>query len=885
MKGDWGLFAFNRGLMSRLALARIDLKRTALSAAVMTNWSPKELGPMSLRVGTKCIAATDGNAATKQIPFIFASDDAAMVDVTTSSIRVRIDDEFITRPAVTAAISNGTFTSNLTGWTDEDEGGTATSAWATGGYMALTGDGTLSARRRQTLTINQQNTEHALRIVINRGPVILRVGSTSGGDEYINETTLEVGEHSLAFTPTGSSAYIELSNRENRLARVDSIAVESAGVMELPSPWSTLSALRWDQSGDVLFIADGEIQQRRIERRDTRSWSIVKYLTTNGPFRLANTTPTTITASAVNGNVTLTASRTLFRSGHVGAVWSITSVGQTVIEDFSSDNVFTDPIRVAGTEEARRFSILVTGTFVATLTLQYSLDDAATWIDYAGTSITGPVSTNLQDGADNQIIHWRIGIKSGNYTSGTATASLILQSGSITGVVRITGVTDTVTASAEVLENLGGTTATDTWAEGEWSDERGWPSAVAFHEGRLWWAGRDRFWGSVTDVFDNFDPEYEGDAGPISRSIGSGPVDTISWLVSCGRLLAGADGSVVIPRSSSFDEPLTPTNFTPKTPVTKGSARVAAVKIDDAAIFVERSGYKVIELAIDPAKADYSPTDLTELVPEVGAPGIIHMAAQREPDTRIHCVRSDGTVAVLVYNKLENVICWWEFETDGEVEDVQVLPGTEEDRVYYIVKRTINGSTVRYIEQWALESECVGGSLNKQADSFKVWTGPGTTVTGADHLEGEEVVVWADGVDVGTATVSGGQFTLDESATNVVYGLGYQARFKSTKLAYVAQPGSIGLTQKKRINAIAPLMVDTHARGIRFGPDFNTLSYMPEVERGAVIDLDSIWDEYDASNTQFQGKWDTDSRLCLVADAPRPCTIIGVVIDMDSHQR
>ena len=37
----------------------------------------------------------------------------------------------------------------------------------------------------------------ALRIVIERGPVTLRVGSTASGDEYINETVLRTGTHSL----------------------------------------------------------------------------------------------------------------------------------------------------------------------------------------------------------------------------------------------------------------------------------------------------------------------------------------------------------------------------------------------------------------------------------------------------------------------------------------------------------------------------------------------------------------------------------------------------------------------------------------------------------------------------------------------------------------
>lgn len=881
MRGVHEYLAMNRGRVSRRALGRLDVKRIAMAAEEMTNCIPTNLGPMQFRPGLQYITATDGNAATRQIPFIFASDDSAMVDVTTSSIRVRIDDAVISRPTVTAAISNGAFGSNLTGWSDEDEGATAASAWVTGGYMGLTGDGTQYARRRQTLAIIEQNVEHALRIVINRGPVTLRVGSASGGDEYINETILEVGEHSLAFTPTGANAYIELGNREKRQALVESIAVESAGVMELPSPWSTLASLRHEQSGDVLFVADGSIQQRRIERRDARSWSVVKYLSTNGPFRLTNTSPTTIAASGVAGNVTLTASKSLFRSTHVGSVWSITSVGQTVSDAFSSDNVFTDPIRVSGIEEARRFYIYVTGTFVATLTIQYSFDEGATWTDQA-TTISVPTSTNLQDGLDNQIVFFRIGIKTGDYTSGTANASLVYQSGSITGVVRLTAYTSTTSVDAEVLQDLGGTSATATWSEGEWSDKRGWPSSVVLHDGRLWWSGKDRFWGSVTDQFDNFDPDFEGDAGPIQRSIGSGPVDTISWLVSCGRLLAGADASIIIPRSSSFDEPLTPSNFTPKTNATRGAARVAAIKVDDSAIYVHANGRRVIEMAMDPTRVDYAPTDLTELCPEFGEPGIIRLAVQREPDTRIHCVRSDGTVGVIVFNKLENVLALCDIETDGEVEDVAVLPGDSEDSVYYVVKRAVNGSDVRYIEKVALESEARGAAVTKMADSFVYASGAASSISGLSHLEGESVVLWGNGKDLGTATVSSGSVTLPESATNRCAGLAYRGRFRSAKLAYVVPNGLSALGQPKHVNELVLVACDTHHQGVEFGTTFDTLDPMPASEEFTTVAEDTIHEDYEGDVLPLNGSWETDTRLCLEFNAPRPATIMGVVINMDT---
>jgi hypothetical protein len=63
-------------------------------------------------------------------------------------------------------------------------------------------------------------------------------------------------------------------------------------------------------------------------------------------------------------------------------------------------------------------------------------------------------------------------------------------------------------------------------------------------------------------------------------------------------------------------------------------------------------------------------------------------------------------------------------------------------------------SHVRYYERWALESECVGGTLNKQADAFVSGTGAGATITGLNHLEGETVVVWVDGTYAGTKVVA-----------------------------------------------------------------------------------------------------------------------------------
>lgn len=886
MSGTAEFHNFNRGLMSRLGVARVDLKRTALSAQVFVNWMVRVLGSMMLRPGLGYLLTMAG--ASKTIPFIFAANDTALIHVYDGSVGITIDDVALTRPAVTAAVTNGGFTTNFSGWTSVDAG--TVNAWQTGGYAGLAGDGTAIASLQQEVTVNESGTEHALRVVVERGPLTIRVGSTSNGTDYINDFSLETGSHSLAFTPTSASFFVKFFNQNPRLALLDSCTVESSGVVSLTAPWDAddFDFLRYDQSGDIVFVACDGKRQRQILRRAARSWSVQNYMTSDGPFLVENVTSTTLTPSAITGNITVTSSAVagtgIFRSTHVGALFSLTSVGQTVTESITAQNTFSESILVTGITTGRTFAVVITGTFTATVSLQRSFDGGSTWQD-TGTTYTTATSTTFTDALDNQIINYRIGVKTGDYTSGTISATLTYSAGSITGVFRVTAYTSTTVVSAEVLTDLGGTAASDVWAEGAWSDRRGWPSAVRFHDGRLFWAGKDKFWGSVTDQFYTFDPGFAGDAGPINRSIGYGPVDRINWMLSLNRLIAGTDGSEVTCRSSSFNEPLTPTNFTPKDSSNQGSASVAAAKIDNKGVFVQRNGRSVYEIAYEIEGEDYRADELTKLVPDIGSPGITVIATQRKPDTRIHCRRSDGTCAVMVYDRLENVVCWIEIETDGEIQDVVTLPGEEEDAVYYTVKRTIGGVDAYYWERWAKESEARGGAITKLGDSFVYAAAASNTITGLDHLEGETVVAFGGGLDLGEFVVIGGSITLHATTTytNRCAGLPYEARFKSGKLAY-AMPGRSGLTLKKKIDHLGVILADTHPQGLQYGPSFDRMDQMPQMKGYETLDLDTVLEEYDGQPFEFPGEWSTDARLCLKAEAPRACTVLAAISEMDTNR-
>lgn len=899
--------AFNRGVVSRLGLARSDIKRLSFAAAIQKNWVCRVLGSMMLRPGMGHLDSTKDDLRAFYIPFVFSITDKAKIEITNEAMRVWVNDAPITRPTVTSAVTNGTFDSNLTGWTDADESGAA-SAWQAGGYMGLTGNGTSFAIQQQQVTVPaaSQNVEHALRIVVERGPVLLRVGSTVGDDDYINEAALGTGTHSLAFTPTGGSFWVEFKSRLKRIVLVDSCTIEAAGVMVVTAPWETadLDLIRHDQSGDVVYVACDSYQQYTIERRATRSWSVVVYEPEDGPFRLINVSTTTIAASAISGNVTLTASKPLFRDSHVGAIFQVTSVGQTVSSSITAQNTFTNAIISTGVDAARAFSISITGLTGtgSTVTLQRSFDGGASWFDV--TTYTTDQATTFDDGLDNQIINYRLGVKTGDYAGGTIVATLAITTGAITGVARITVFTSSTSVAAEILKDLGGTAATEDWAEGQWSDLRGYPSAVAFHEGRLDWAGRDKLDFSISDAFDSFDPDFEGDAGPISRSIGAGPVDRINWLLSLQRLIAGGEGSEFSARSSSLDEPLTPTNFNLKPASTQGSAAVAAVKVDQNGVFVQRGGTRIFELAFGQSGIDYEAGHLSALAPDIGQPGITKILVQRQPDTRLHFLRSDGTVVMLVFDKLEEVIALLEIETDGEIEDGVVEPGDpgeNEDHVYYQVARTISGSTKRYLERWAFESECRGGTLNKQADCFKTYSqAASTTITGMSHLAGRtDVVIWDNGKCLRTAAGAIANFTVTGAGTitgitnaGVAYtctvgvvGIAYEASYKSAKFVELMENMQATLMDEQIIKALGLVLADVHANGLLYGQSLTEadMSELPQIHHGAPVDPDTVHEDYSSGKMSFNGTWDDDARLCLLAKAPRPCTILAAIAEVEHH--
>jgi hypothetical protein len=1128
-QGNLPLLAFNRGVVGKTTLARVDLDRVRLSASVMENWLPKKQGPMRIRPGTKYLGSSRGDAKAYFIEFVNATDDTALVELSADTgatiLRVWDDDVLTTRVPVTTTVSF----SGDTGWTISNIGGglrsagtpavdqlpTMTSAttsgvtasastfdsaglapwraaddnnstqwvassgsdpqwWkvdfgsgnekkvqtvkltarpdkpngtashfrvqasATGGsdsgewntiirvgsgttysddtgqhdYAPQTGwasaetrtfttqnnaystqpstyrywrvycdanasnnwhgyaevqlfdqpsndtgqvlftanklllnagasDGSL-ARVIKTVETTDTGEEHALYLAVERGPVTIRVGTTSGDDDLIAQSNIGTGYHNLAFEP-GGTFYITLQSDAYVDKIVSVISISDTGTLELPSPWDTgdIDNVRFDQSADVIYVDQTNRIPRKIERRGTgNSWSIVEYQPTDGPFLSFDTSSAKLSINARTGNATLSSDIPFFRSGHVGSLFTLTHEGQSGVWSLGKAGAVTDAITVTGiadtgaptADNERRLVYDISGVHNGTCRIERSFDDESfgfkkvtqNYADGDTIEASGAFSGTIDDDDDNVKVWYRVKrIHDTGDTSqdpGYATVTLTYENGQTEGICRVTEYTDNQNVEVEILSRFSDTGTAESWSEGAWSGVQGYPGAVALHEGRLAHAGNANIWMSVSDDYESFDGLIEGEAGPIIKTLGSGPVDTIHYLVSLLRLVAGTTGSEIAIKSSSFDEVLTPKNSSARTFGNEGSMALRALKIGQEAFFVSRTeahGNMVGFGDRAETSADYSTTDVTLYTEDILSPGVVSVAVQRKPDTRIHCVLKDGTVAILTYEPQTGieVLAWskWTTRTGDKVLRAMVLPSTGEDEVYYHVERTVNGATVRYLEKWAKESEANGDTglsfLVDCAASNTDATTP-TSVPGWTHLQGEYLVAWANDTgqsnsygrdlspDTGTdyeqtryyvnkASDTGdtGKIKTDTGYKHVVAGLPYTANFKTAKLPFGGEQGT-AMTQLKRVDKMGLVLLKTHRRGLYFGSDTGDLDAMPEIlEDGAQVDADRIFEDFDQVSVPFPGLWNTDSRVYLRGKSPRPVTVMAAVPSITTKEK
>lgn len=381
------------------------------------------------------------------------------------------------------------------------------------------------------------------------------------------------------------------------------------------------------------------------------------------------------------------------------------------------------------------------------------------------------------------------------------------------GEVTVTGYTSPtqVTADVSTTRPLYSTATTKHWSENEWNYRKGFPSQVFFKNNRLCFAStkadNQAIWGSEVDKWDNFKRGIQEDSQPFKDVLRTGNQDPIQWVSEQSKTLLGLSSQIRNLTGEDGSSILAPGKNSSARQAGRGAADLEPVEVDDFTFYVQLGGRIIRGLTNDYERGVYAAADMTREAEHVTRGGVKQMAFQLNRVSTLYAVTGEGIAACLVFDPEVEKMGWYRLKTQGgTIESVAILPATgEEDEVYFVVKRTINGSTKRYIERLKNDQIRIQDD-GLQDDMFYVDCGTTitgtniTTVTGLNHLEGEEIQVLGNGDYLGKFTVASNSITIPAS-DKVTYGLPIEAKLWPMPLEGITASGTTS-GDKKRVKEI-----------------------------------------------------------------------------------
>ena len=617
------------------------------------------------------------------------------------------------------------------------------------------------------------------------------------GTQFISEVKTSANKTRLIpFEFSTTQTYIlEFGNQYIRFYKDKGQILSGGSAYEIASPYLTaeLFEIKFAQSADVLYICHPNHAVRKLSRTGHTNWTLEELLFTYGPFLDENSETTTLSSSAITGNsVTITASAVTGINNNTG--FQTTDVGRLISIGYG-----------LGYAEitARTSTTVVTADILETLAPKVNPSKLSKEISSSDTTIqVDKIDDYAATGTifiDDEII---------TYTGkDTATRSF---TGCTRGTSSTTAVTHRTLAYVYSSENI----ATTKWKLGAFSDFSGHPACVSFFEQRLVFAGTNTepqtIYFSKSGDYENFSTGTLADDAMI-YTIASNQVNRVRYLKAQRTLIIGTTGGEFTVTADGTDAAVTPTNLTIKKQSSFGTADVDALPVGNAVIFLQKAKRKFRELAYNFDSDGYVAPDLCILNDAITDSGINEFTYQQEPSSILWAVRDDGILVGLTYQRSENVVAWHKHKLGGSfgteayglVESVASISGTlDEDELWIIVKRTINGTTKRYIECFSdFDFDETNSTDFKFVDSFLTYSGSTTTLNGTITNSATSIVLTdaSSFTSTGTILIDNERISYTGKSTNTLTGC--TRGFNST----AAATHTTGATVKQVVNSLSGL--------------------------------------------------------------------------------
>lgn len=579
-----------------------------------------------------------------------------------------------------------------------------------------------------------------------------------------------------------------------------------------------------------------------------------------------------LTPSGTTGDITLTSNKNIFAGSKAGAYIKLKQ--EIASKTVSTSNGTTERVRVG-----ENWKVISHGTWSGSFTIEKS-DDGESWKEYRKYT-SGNDYNPSESGSVTEPVFLRAVC---TISSGTCTVDLTAMAYNAEGVVKLTEIASDSTAKAHVEKELGSTDMTTNFLWGAWSEEFGYPQTLCFFQDRLCFGGTKKqpymVWMSRTGDYGNFSVEKASgtvtDDSAVALAFVSRKQFKILHLIASTDLIvltAGNEWTV------SGSDTVTPFKAVPKMQTTRGCSTVEPLMIGGRIVFVQGRGSTVRDMAYSYETDSYGGNDLTLLAKHIiENVQIVDSAYKQEPDSTIYFVRSDGSMACLSYIMEQKVYAWSTIETQGKIEAVAAVQEGDEDIIYLVVQREINGVTVRNIEYLAKNPAKSNNPddyimLDNAIEYSTAEKSSGETEIDAAELAGEKVTVIGDGRMYSGLTVSqDGTVTLPAAVQHAFIGLPYRSIVELPNVEIKTGDGTMQGRKKQISNCILRL---SNSLGGMVGPDINTMDLMNFDEQNAVSDIKLFTG--DKHMTLPIGGFNNEGRVIIVTDEPYPFNLLAVV--------
>lgn len=416
-----------------------------------------------------------------------------------------------------------------------------------------------------------------------------------------------------------------------------------------------------------------------------------------------------------------------------------------------------------------------------------------------------------------------------------------------------------------------------------------YPRCATFVEQRLAFASTindpQAVWLSQSANYENFgysSPSKASDA--VTFRIKARQVNEIRSMLQMKGLMLLTSGAEWVVSGGSQSDAITPSSIKIDNQGYRGASKVQPIVVGNTVLFAQDRGGVIRDFSYEFAQDSFTGKDLTILARHLFENRSIKAWAYAQaPYSIVWVVLDDGSLVSLTYMKEHDVWAWTDHESSGAVfEDVSVIGEGNDDVPYFLVKRTIDGGTKRYIER--LHSR----TFATIDDAFFVDSGltysgaPATVIDGLDHLEGESVVALADGNVVRNLTVTGGEITLQNAASKVHVGLPMVASLQTLDLDLGSVQG-LGTVQGRFKSVSELTMRVENTRGIFIGPrDGNRDDrHMSEYKQRATENWGAAIQPYTGDiRITPQWDWTNGGNMWIKQYDPLPMTILAVMPDV-----